>query len=458
MARINVKQTMRRLNNVTNAIADNIAWQMPQKRSTRDAIAILNPSLARRKGYTPAFNRAQYKNSSIVSEFNPIKEYKENRKNPFLSAGTAATLGGIGAALGYALNEQNKQQQQSQKQNKLNQKMRDAYVNTSNARLRAKYPNMFASTMDEFNQYSNKKTEDKEANNFRVNYKIENAPKGGPAFAAGIQDLNQKIKNKIHPDKKYYVNDNGAITHIKHKIREMRFSPDNPINKYDFDTMASRLPDDSTDVYEIVRSSVGMPVLRTIYSAKQPPIKVPNATIKDLKSGPSFSPNMSAQDIKNTLQNFFDVSNSVMALEVPLKGKKRYMELQADDPINFQAPNRGSGTAKRMTTKKKTINKNTQPKRMSNISQRYPEYVRLPKLPARESAQKKLLANKNRFFSFVESLHPERLKQTIEYHMMPNKRNEKLRNDMNRTRANNLSLYQKIYQGYLEAKNKGYIK
>jgi hypothetical protein len=39
MAKLNVRQTVRRARNVINALADNVAWKMPLQRTTRDAVA-----------------------------------------------------------------------------------------------------------------------------------------------------------------------------------------------------------------------------------------------------------------------------------------------------------------------------------------------------------------------------------------------------------------------------------
>ena len=433
MAKPNMTQTIRRARNVINALADNVAWKMPLQRTTRDAVAILNPSLARQKKYTPTRSRAQYRMAEDVVGFNPVKSYKTKRRDALIGALGAGAVTGI-AANNYRANKKEQERMarltaEQKAQQKAQQQAQDDMFNRKD------------------NLVYRQQWQDKAFND----YQLKNPVKRGTAIASALQDVQQKIKNKIYPDKGKYVTNGGAIDNVSNKLKLLETDPQNPNFVYDFNNMMRNIPDDSTDVYEMVTTmGAGKPVARMVASTKRPKITMPNITPEQF-SASKPNENMSLEDLQNVANAF----NSMVGLTAQ---GNRFQTLSFEKPINSQAPNRGSSTAKRMT-KKKTINKYTQqPKRMSNISQRYPEYVRLPKAPAQETLGQKYKARFNRVLSFIESLHPDHLNQTIENHLMPKKRDAKLRNDLNRIREKNASQYKQILQGYYDAKNKGYIK
>jgi hypothetical protein len=327
MAKLNVRQTVRRARNVINALADNVAWQMPLQRTTRDAVAILNPSLAREKKYTPTRSRAQYRMAEDIVGFNPVKSYKTTRRDAMIGAlGAGAVAGAL--ASNYRANKKEQERMarltaEQQAQQKAKQKAQeDAFNRKDNLVYRQQW-------------------QDRAFNN----YQLKNPVKGGTAVASALQDVQQKIKNKIYPDKGKYVTNSGSIDTISNKLKLLENDPQNPNFVYDFNNMMRNIPDDSTDVYEMVTTmGAGKPIARMTASTKRPKATMPNITPEQFSA---LKPNetMSLAD----LQNAADAFNSMVGITAQ---GNRFQTLSFEKPINLQAPNRGSSTAKRMTKKK----------------------------------------------------------------------------------------------------------
>ena len=335
MAKISIDaiKPVRSVKNTVQNIADQILWNTPLTRSQRDAIAILNPTLAGKKKYTPKYTRGEYRRASAITESNPITAYKQKRQNAVgtsLASGVIAGLGALGAK-SYADMQNAKEQEQRR------------VAREQKAQEDNKYQQRYESDR-EWNTKVKQKWQDESFGR----YKLKNPVSGGTAVASALQNVSQKIKNRMHPDKGMYVTEAGVVRPASERVRSALQDPFNPENVYNFNAMMANIPQDSTDEYTMVSSGgVGKPIARITATTKRPKVTVDPSMIGSITNNPDVS-NMSLAELKKLAEAF----NSFMGAQ----SGNRFQQLEFVKPVNPQAPNKGSATAKRMTKGKQMTN------------------------------------------------------------------------------------------------------
>ncbi len=318
---------MAKIKNIINNISDTINWKLPLKRTQRDALAMLNPKLAQRKGYTPTRTRKEYRMANSINRYNPIDDYKDTRHTAIASSVMIPSIiGGVVFGVNKLTERENKKQKQLET------------FNERQAQLRI-----------------NSGLQDSHEGNSKKVYGLDKMPKGGPAFASGIQDLQQKRRNSIHPDKGRFFDEDGTF------VIGRPFRKPSETESY-LDNWIYKPSNDDTATYVKVRSKgYGMPVERVTNSTKRPIDNILNESDVQLYNAISGSGDATStflnsikniptnqkelEDLYTNLENFGARTFNTMS---SMQSGPRFISMSYDPPINTNVSNKGSGTAKRM--------------------------------------------------------------------------------------------------------------
>lgn len=463
------KKPLRQARNAVKNVADRIALTTPLSRTERDAIAILNPSL----GLKPTRTRGEYRQASRINDFDPVRSYQGKRKERIATAFTTGILAGAGAKL-YS---DTKQRTDAER----NRIAREAQEQQDKS-----YQQRYEANRD-FNTRVKQGWQDEAFNR----YKLNNPVSGGPAIASALQDVQQKIKNRIYPNKGTYITEAGAIRPASERVKSAMQDPYSPEHVYNFNSMMANIPQDSTDEYTMVSSSgAGKPVARITATSNRPKVTVSTSLLDTMRNKPDIK-NMSLAE----LQDFAETFNSFMGTQPG----NRFQRLEFLNPVK-PSSSRGSATTKRMTKGEQMTNNTTtkrliRPKLIGSSyldmrfkqrisgrtglstekpmtrktnkygttvrkadSQRNPAYVRLPKSPATSDANDYRLAQRNRMRSTVNSFIENPINAMLNLIIPEDIKVRQLKADMLEEYKKNPAFYNKIRQGYFDARNKGYIR
>jgi hypothetical protein len=319
---------MAKIKNVLRNIVDNVNWNAFP--SHRDGIAMLNPKLAQRKGYKPAHTRKEYRMAGLINDFHPVSNYKNLRASQKI--GVVSGLSGIGASAGtlaaLSYYGKKKKEQEDAKLKRQMQEMDNSYAQSSMER--------------DFTQYD-----------------LPVPPSGGAAYASAWQDLQQKKKNKMHPDKYKAFSDNNGAVNVGISAKNQK--PDY-LNENYFHRKVHFAPKNDESTYEIVENSgYGYPVMRTTSNRVAP--KIEFITPKDIQSVAKLQQIIDEQDASKAITDPVEIDNMMKSLAKitnmlsKFKGGPRYQHTTIHAPINIQSPNKGSSTLKRMNSIDKNVKK-----------------------------------------------------------------------------------------------------
>ena len=467
------KKPIRRTRNAVNNVVDRVSLMLSPSRTERDAIAILNPSL----GLKPTRTRGEYRQAARINDFDPVRSYQGKRKERIATAFATGALVGTGAKL-YS----DAKQRADAERTRVARELQAQQLQQENA-----YQQRY-----DANRKWNTQVKQKWQDEAFGRYELKKPASGGTAVAAALQDVQQKIKNRIHPNSDMYVTEYGAIRPASERVKNAMQDPYNPENVYNFNSMMANIPQDSTDEYTMVSTvGAGKPVARITATSKRPKVTTDTSLLTTLNNKPDPA-TMSLAELQKLAETF----NSFMGAQ---QGN-RFQRLEFVKPINTQISNRGSGTAKRMTKEKQMTN-NTITKRLIRPkligssyldmrfkqrisgrtglstekpmtrktnkygtsvrkadSQRYPAYVRLPKAPATSDGKSRLLTMRNRLFSAIDALREDPSRTLKNAITSESTKSRRLQADMIDTFMKNPDFYNKIRQGYEEARRKGYIR
>lgn len=472
------KKPLRQARNAVKNVADRIALTTPLSRTERDAIAILNPSL----GLKPTRTRGEYRQAARINDFDPVRSYQGKRKERIATAFATGALAGAGAKLYSDAKqrtdaERNRIARESQAQQEKAYQQRYEANRNFNTRIKQQW-------QDEAFGYNKELGYD-------TGFRLKNPVSGGTAVAAALQDVQQKIKNRIHPNKDMYVTEYGAIRPASERVKSAIQDPFNAENVYNFNSMMANIPQDSTDEYTMVASSgAGKPVARITATSNRPKVTVNTSLLDTMRNKPDVK-NMSLAE----LQDFAETFNSFMGTQPG----NRFQTLEFLNPVK-PSSSRGSATTKRMTKGEQMTNNTTtkrliRPKLIGSSyldmrfkqrisgrtglstekpmtrktnkygttvrkadSQRNPAYVRLPKAPATSDANTRRLAQRNRIRSAVDAFMENPGRAMLNTITPERTKVRRLQEDMLATYMKNPEFYNKIRQGYFDAKGKGYIR